>query len=106
MSERWAALREVASAFLKIGAIGFGGPAIIGLIQADIQERRQWVSKPQFMEGLALANLLPGPVAAQLAIFSGYARAGLAGGAVAGLCFILPGFVVMVALSMAYANYG
>jgi chromate transporter len=106
MSGRGATLSELARAFLRIGALGFGGPAIIGLMQLEIQERRGWIDKPRFLEGLALVNVLPGPVAAQLAIFIGYLRGGIAGGIVAGLAFILPGFLVITALAAAYGAYG
>jgi chromate transporter len=67
-------LIEIGGAFLKLGAMSYGGPAIMGIMQAEIQERRQWVSKERFVEGLALVNALPGPAAAQLALFLGHAR--------------------------------
>ena len=69
-------MREIAAAFLKVGATAYGGPAIMGVMQAEFQEKRQWVSKPRFLEGLALVNVLPGATATQLGIFLGYARAG------------------------------
>ncbi|HEY3064751.1 MAG TPA: chromate efflux transporter [Methylomirabilota bacterium] len=100
-TNRW---KEIATGFLKIGATGYGGPAIMGVMQAEFQERRQWVSKPQFVEGLALVNVLPGATAVELGIFLGYARGGWWGGLVAGLCFAAPGFVVMLALALAYAT--
>ena len=98
--------REIASAFLKVGATAYGGPAIMGVMQAEFQERRQWVTKPTFLEGLALVNVLPGATATQLGIFLGHARGGWWGGLLAGLCFALPGFVVMLALTLAYASLG
>ena len=94
--------REIALGFLKIGATGYGGPAIIGIMQAEFQERRQWTSKPRFMEGLALVNVLPGATATQLAIFLGYLRGGWWGGLLAGFGFAVPGFVVMLGLTMLY----
>ena len=103
MPRAWA---EIAASFLKIGATAYGGPAIMGLMQAEFQERRQWVSKPQFLEGLALVNVLPGATATQLGIFLGYARGGWWGGLLAGLCFAAPGFVVMLALALAYGRLG
>jgi chromate transporter len=100
---RW---REIAGGFLKVGATAYGGPAIMGVMQAEFQERRQWVTKPAFVEGLALVNMLPGATATQLGIYLGHARGGWWGGLLAGLCFALPGFVVMLALTLAYASLG
>jgi chromate transporter len=71
-----------------------------------LQEKRGWVSKEKFLEGLALVNMLPGPGATQLGIFLGYERAGWRGGMVAGLCFILPAFFIMLALTLLYSAYG
>src|SRR5262249_50668350 len=84
----------------------YGGPAIMGVMQAELQERRQWVPKARFVEGLSLANLVPGATATQLAIFLGYARGGWWGGLLGGLCFVRPGFVIMLALTLAYAALG
>jgi chromate transporter len=106
MSARSVGLGEIARVFLKIGAMSYGGPAIMGIMQTEIQEKRQWVEKPQFVEGLALVNMLPGPGATQLGIYLGHARAGLAGGIVAGLCFILPAFLIMLVLTAAYVAFG
>jgi chromate transporter len=102
-SPRW---REIATSFLTIGATAYGGPAIMGVMQAEFQERRQWTSKPRFLEGLALVNVLPGATATQLGIFLGYTRAGWWGGLLAGVCFAAPGFVIMLALALAYAAFG
>lgn len=93
-------------AFLKLGATAYGGPAIIGIMQAELQERRQWVSKERFIEGLSLVNMLPGAAATQLGIFLGYSRGGWLGGLLAGLCFVLPAFVIMLALTLTYAAFG
>jgi len=98
--------REIAGTFLKIGATAYGGPAIMGVMQAEIQERRQWISKPRFLEGLGLVNVLPGATMVQLAMFLGYQRAGWWGGMVAGVCFTAPAFVVMLVLAAAYAAFG
>jgi chromate transporter len=100
---RW---REVAGVFLKISAMSYGGPAIMGLMQVELQEKRAWLSKERFLEGLALVNMLPGAGATQLGIYIGHARAGWWGGALAGLCFIMPAFFIMLALTAAYAEYG
>jgi chromate transporter len=106
MSERPVGLAEIARVFLKIGAMSYGGPAIMGIMDAEIREKRQWLTKPQFVEGLALVNMLPGPGATQLGIFIGHAKAGLAGGVLAGVCFILPAFLLMLALAASYAAFG
>lgn len=98
--------REIAGVFLKLGATAYGGPAIMGIMQAEIQEKRQWVSKARFVEGLALVNMLPGAAATQLGIFLGYARGGWWGGLLAGLCFVAPAFVIMLALAMTYGFLG
>lgn len=98
--------KEIAAGFLKLGATAYGGPAMMGVMQAEFQERRQWVSKPRFLEGLALVNVLPGATAVQLGIFLGYARGGILGGLLAGLCFAAPGLVVMLVLTAAYATLG
>ena len=100
------AVWDVARVFLRLGAMSYGGPALVGILQADIQEKRKWVSRERFVEGLALANMLPGPLATQLSIFLGHSRAGWLGGALAGVCFILPAFLIMLALTLAYARYG
>jgi chromate transporter len=106
MSERTVGQGEIAGVFLKIGAMSYGGPAIMGIMQAEIQENRGWISKEEFVEGLALVNMLPGPGATQLGIFIGHAKAGLAGGIMAGVCFILPAFLIMLALAAAYVAFG
>ena len=98
--------REIASGFLKLGATAYGGPAIMGIMQAEFQEKRQWVPKARFVEGLSLANMVPGATATQLGIFLGHVRGGWWGGVLAGLCFMLPAFCVMLALAMTYAYLG
>ena len=100
---RW---KELAAVFLKIRAMSYGGPAIMGIMQAEIQEKRGWLSKERFLEGLALVNMLPGAAATQLGIFIGYQRAGWWGGVVAGLCFILPAFAIMLTLTLLYSAFG
>ena len=98
--------KEIASAFFRLGATSYGGPAIMGVMQAELQEKRQWVSRERFVEGLSLVNMLPGATATQLGIFLGYARGGWWGGLVGGLCFVLPAFFIMLALTVAYASLG
>src|SRR5881628_459350 len=101
--ENW---NDIAAQFLRIGATAYGGPAIMGIMQAELQEKRGWVSRERFVEGLSLVNMLPGATAAQLSIFLGYARGGWWGGLLGGLCFVVPGFLVLLALTMGYAAFG
>src|SRR5438105_5472062 len=98
--------REIATTLLQLGATSYGGPAIMGLMQHELQERRKWVSKERFLEGLAVANMVPGATATQLGIFLAYARGGWWNALLGGLCFVLPAFVIMLALTSAYANFG
>ncbi|MBI3371028.1 MAG: chromate efflux transporter [Betaproteobacteria bacterium] len=98
--------KDLVKVFLKLGAMSYGGPAIMGIMQSEIQEKRGWLSKQKFLEGLALVNMLPGAGATQLGIFIGYHRAGWRGGVLAGLCFILPAFFIMLALTLLYSTYG
>lgn len=96
--------REIATSLFKLGATSYGGPAIMGVMQVELQEKRGWVSKQRFLEGLAVANMLPGATATQLGIFLGYARGGGWGGLLGGICFVFPAFVIMLGLTMAYAG--
>src|SRR2546421_2255382 len=98
--------KDIAARLRKIGATACGGPAIMGIMQAELQEKRQWVSRERFVEGLSLVNMLPGATATQLGIFLGYTRGGWWGGLLGGLCFVLPAFFVMLALTIAYASLG
>jgi hypothetical protein len=75
--------------------MSYGGPAIMGIMQTKIQEKRPWIEKLQFVKGLALVNMLPGPGVTQFGIFLGHAKAGLAGGIIAGVCFIVPAFLML-----------
>jgi chromate transporter len=99
-------MNDIAAAFLKLGATAYGGPAMMGVMQAELQDKKQWVSRERFVEGLSLVNMLPGATATQLGIFLGYARGGWWGGLCAGVCFVAPAFVIMLALTMAYAVLG
>jgi chromate transporter len=93
--------------FLWLGTVGFGGPiALAGRMQQDLVDERGWVSRQDYIEGLALAQLAPGPLAAQLAMYLGYVKAGVFGATAVGLAFVLPSFVMVVALSAAYVRYG
>lgn len=93
--------------FLRLGTIGFGGPiALAGHMQQDLVDERGWIRKEDYLEGLALAQLAPGPLAAQLAIYLGYIRAGVLGATAVGLAFVLPSFLMVLGLSAAYVRYG
>jgi chromate transporter len=93
--------------FLRLGSLGFGGPiALTGYMQRDLVERRRWISKRDYVEGLALAQLAPGPLAAQLAIYLGWVRGGLLGSTLVALAFILPSFLMVLAFSWFYVRYG
>lgn len=93
--------------FLWLGTVGFGGPiALAGHMQQDLVDERGWVSKQDYVEGLALAQLAPGPLAAQLAIYLGYVRAGVLGATAVGIAFVLPSFLMVLVLSAAYVRFG
>jgi chromate transporter len=93
--------------FLWLGTVGFGGPiALAGHMQQDLVDERGWISKEDYLEGLALAQLAPGPLAAQLAIYLGYIRAGVLGATAVGVAFVLPSFLMVLALSAAYVRFG
>jgi len=93
--------------FLRLGTFGFGGPiALAGHMQQDLVDDRRWISKLDYVEGLALAQLAPGPLAAQLAIYLGYVRNGLLGATAVAIAFVLPSFLMVLALSAAYVRYG
>lgn len=93
--------------FLRLGTLGFGGPvALVGFMHRDLVEERGWITEADYKEGLALAQIAPGPLAAQLAIYLGYVHHRIFGATLAGLAFVLPSFVMVVALGMAYVNYG
>src|SRR6516165_11684348 len=93
--------------FLRLGTFGFGGPiALAGYMQRDLVEERRWISKQDYVEGLALAQLSPGPLAAQLAMYLGWVRGGALGAAAVGVAFILPSFLMVLAIAWAYMRYG
>lgn len=101
------ALRDLVAYFVRLGATGFGGPiALVGYMQRDLVEDRRWVSPDDYKEGLALAQLAPGPLAAQLAIYLGWVRAGVLGATLVGLAFVLPSFLMVLALAAAYLEFG
>src|SRR5438552_17002048 len=93
--------------FLRLGTIGFGGPiALAGHMQQDLVDERGWISEEDYLDGLALAQLAPGPLAAQLAIYLGYVRAGVLGATTVGVAFVLPSFLIVLARSAAYVRFG
>lgn len=93
--------------FLRLGTTGFGGPiALAGFMQRDLVEERGWVSRQDYLDGLALAQLAPGPLAAQLAIYLGYVRGGALGATLVALLFVLPSFLMVWAISVAYVRFG
>jgi chromate transporter len=93
--------------FLRLGAAGFGGPiALAGFMQRDLVEQRRWISRQDYLDGLALAQLAPGPLAAQLAMYLGYVRAGVVGATIVSICFVLPSFLMVWAISAAYVRFG
>src|SRR5215218_7374298 len=100
-------LPELLTYFLRLGTFGFGGPiALTGYMQHDLVEERGWITKEDYLEGLALSQLAPGPLAAQLAIYLGWLRAGVPGATLVALAFTLPSFVMVLVLSAVYVRYG
>jgi chromate transporter len=100
-------LRDLLFYFLRLGTLGFGGPiALAGHMQRDLVEDRQWFSKQDYLEGLALAQLAPGPLAAQLAIYLGWVREGVLGATLVSIAFILPSFLMVLVISAVYIRLG
>jgi chromate transporter len=100
-------LREVAGLFLKLGTTAFGGPAAhVAMMRDEVVTRRRWLSDQRFLDLLGATNLIPGPNSTEMAIHVGHQRAGWRGLIVAGACFILPAFVMVLALAWAYVEYG
>jgi len=100
-------LKQLVLYALKLGATGFGGPvALVGYMFRDLVEKRKWISEGDYKEGLALAQLAPGPLAAQLAIYLGYVDYRILGATLVGIAFVLPSFLMVVALGWAYQAYG
>ena len=92
---------------LRLGALGFGGPvALAGYMHRDLVESRRWISEEDYKEGIALAQLAPGPMAAQLAIYLGYVHYRIPGATLVGIAFVIPSFLMVVALGWAYVRYG
>jgi chromate transporter len=99
-------LRQLILYFLKLGTIGFGGPvALVGYMHRDLVEDRKWISEEDYKEGLALSQLAPGPLAAQLSIYIGYVHYRILGATLVGLAFVLPSFFMVLALGAAYVQF-
>ena len=100
-------LAKLALYFLKLGSIGFGGPvALVGYMYRDLVEARNWISEDDYKEGLTLAQLMPGPLAAQLAMYLGYVHYRILGATVTGIVFVLPSFLMVIAIGWAYVRFG
>ncbi|HET6922415.1 MAG TPA: chromate transporter [Anaeromyxobacteraceae bacterium] len=100
-------LGELLLYFLRLGATAFGGPiALVGHMQKDLVEERRWISRQDYLEGLALAQLMPGPLAAQLAMYLGWVKARVAGATLVAVAFVLPSWLMVLGLSWLYLRYG
>jgi chromate transporter len=100
-------LKDLVVYFLKLGTWGFGGPvALVGYMHRDLVENKKWISEDDYREGLALSQLAPGPLAAQLAIYLGYVHYRILGATLAGIAFVIPSFLMVLALGFAYVTYG
>jgi chromate transporter len=100
-------LRQLVFYFLKLGTIGFGGPvALVGYMHRDLVKNRNWISEEEYKEGLALAQLAPGPLAAQLCIYFGFVHYRVPGATICGIAFILPSFFMVVGLGVIYKLSG
>jgi len=102
-----ASLGQLVRYFLYLGTLGFGGPvALVGFMHRDLVERRRWIDEDEYRLGVALAQIMPGPLAAQLAIALGYFQRGVIGATAVGLAFVVPSFVMVIGISIAYRRFG
>ncbi len=100
-------LKELIYYFLKLGTFGFGGPvALVGYMHRDLVDQKKWISEEEYKEGMALAQLAPGPLAAQLAIYIGYVHYHIVGATLAGIAFVLPSFLMVIGIGYAYVKFG
>src|SRR5690348_11721488 len=100
-------LPQLLAYMLRLGSLGFGGPAALcGYMHRDLVEQRRWISEGDYKEGLALAQLMPGPLAAQLAMYLGYVHYKVLGATLVGIAFVFPSFLMVLALGWAYVQYG
>src|SRR6266849_7960452 len=104
-AQRQASLTSFALYFLKLGCIGFGGPiALVSYMQKDLVEERKWISQEDYLNGLAFSQHAPCPLAAQLAMYLGFVRAGFVGATIVAAAFILPSFLMVVVIGKAYVS--
>jgi chromate transporter len=102
-----ASLAQLVQYFLYLGTLGFGGPvALAGFMHRDLVEQRRWIDEEEYRLGLALAQIMPGPLAAQLAIALGYFQYGVLGATLVGIAFVVPSFLMVVGISIAYLRFG
>ena len=107
MNDATYSLAALARYFLKLGTIGFGGPvALVGYMYRDLVEARHWIGEDDYKEGLTLAQLMPGPLAAQLAMYLGYVHYRIVGATIVGAAFVLPSFLMVVGIGFAYLRFG
>src|SRR5688572_7235511 len=100
-------LKDLIIYFLKLGTWGFGGPvALVGYMHRDLVDEKKWISEEDYKEGLALSQLAPGPLAAQLSIYIGYVHYRILGATLVGLAFVMPSFFMVLGIGYAYVAYG
>ena len=100
-------LKQLIIYFLKLGTWGFGGPvALVGYMHRDLVDQKKWISEEDYKEGLALSQLAPGPLAAQLSIYIGYVHYRILGATLAGVAFVIPSFLMVLGIGYAYVSYG
>src|SRR5712691_8924939 len=99
-------MRQLVAYFFRLGSIGFGGPAaLVATMEDDLVERRHWLKREEYLEGLAICQTLPGPLAIQVGIYVGYVRRGVVGAWMAGAAFILPPFLIVLACAYLYERF-
>ena len=107
LHERHRRYREIATVFLRLGIVAFGGPAAhIAMMEEELVQKRKWVAREQFMDFLGATNLIPGPNSTEMALHLGFTRGGLAGLVISGVCFILPAALSVLVLAVLYARHG
>ncbi|GAL85522.1 chromate transporter [Sporocytophaga myxococcoides] len=100
-------IKEVCYVFLKLGIIGFGGPAAhIAMMEEEIVNKRKWISREHFLDLIGATNLIPGPNSTEMSMHCGHERAGFPGLFFGGICFIFPAALIMGILAWLYASYG
>ena len=100
-------LKDLIIYFIKLGTWGFGGPvALVGYMHRDLVDEKKWFSEEDYKEGLALSQLAPGPLAAQLSIYLGYVHYKTLGATLAGIAFVIPSFLMVLSIGYAYVSYG